>query len=259
MRLSDLAVGQRTVTVNGEGFIWDRAGNLDSLIIRDPPGDALSLASGCSGRLGYLEITTSAQDGIKVQNAGTPAHDWTVESGILRAVGKQDGAHQDGIQVMGGARLQFNRLSILGFDTQGVFINRGGSGATTPTDITVDGCWVGPTGATAVNVNNAVRTVVTNCHIWRTARFGRGLVGVPVGNNTIHQASDPFPPGVPGGVTPPPPDPDPDPDPCAALRTEVAQLRAELDACGANEGTLLAEIGRLTGLLAQIETLANGR
>lgn len=39
---------------------------------------------------------------------------------------------------------------------------------------------------------------------------------------------------------------------------EIAALRAELDAAGANEGLLLAEIARLEGLLAQIAELAGG-
>jgi hypothetical protein len=204
MRSSELR-GQRIVNVTGEPFIVDGTVDLDELTITDPPGDGLILASRATGRIGYLGLTTRQQDGIKVQNAGTPARSFVIESGILRAHDSAQGAHQDGIQVMGGSDLTFRRLSILGFDTQGIFVNRGGSGATTPTRIRIEDCYVGPTGATAVNINNAIDVVVTRCHIWETERFGRALIGLPVGDNTIHDSDDPFPPGVPGGDPPPPP------------------------------------------------------
>ena len=46
--------------------------------------DAVQLASGCNGRIGRLEIDTSASDGIHV---GAGAHDLTVGGGYLRSHG----------------------------------------------------------------------------------------------------------------------------------------------------------------------------
>jgi hypothetical protein len=128
-----------------------------------------------------VEVDTWTQDGIKVQNASVnAAHDLEILGGYVRCHAAAAGAHQDGVQVMGGVRLTFRNILFEGADTQGIFINKAGSGATTPTDVLFENCKVGCPNAnggpaTPVNVNVCVRSGLRNCQVWRSPRFGAGV------------------------------------------------------------------------------------
>jgi Right handed beta helix region len=220
MRSSQLQPGQKTVHLDGDSFIVDGPVDLDLVKVDFPPGDALVLASGATGRIKRIEVDTRTEDGIKVQNANAQAaHDLEILDGYVRCHGKASGAHQDGIQVMGGRNLTFKSILFEGADTQGIFVNRAGSGATTPTDIVFEDCKVGcasPDGgpATPVNINVSVRTVLRNCEVWRSPRFGNGIniqsgaQGAVSEGNVERAVNAPGCEGEPGST----PDPEPDPD-----------------------------------------------
>jgi hypothetical protein len=98
-----------------------------------------------------------------VQNSSTnPAHDLVVESGYVECHAMAAGAHQDGVQGMGGARLTFRNLVIDCLGNSNFFVNEAGSGYTTPTDIVCDGCTLGPRSSTTIRVNAAIRSGARN-------------------------------------------------------------------------------------------------
>ena len=71
--------------------------------------DAVHLEPGCTGHIGRLEILTSLADGVKVAEG---VHDLAVDAGSVRCDGKVADVHQDGMQVMGGARITLRGLRI---------------------------------------------------------------------------------------------------------------------------------------------------
>ena len=86
----------------------NRAVNFDRLVIMltTLEKDAFIMNSNCTGRVGRLEVTTFTQDPLKTTNANTAAaHDLVVESGWAACPTRVSGAHQDGWQAMGGARI----------------------------------------------------------------------------------------------------------------------------------------------------------
>jgi hypothetical protein len=126
-------------------------------------GDAVSLDAGCTGRIGRIEIDTWREDGIKVQNSSSnAAHDLVIGGGYVKCHDVSGGAHQDGVQAMGGARITFRNLSIDCLGNSNFFVNRGGGGATTPTDIVCDGCFLGPRSSTTIRINVATRSGARN-------------------------------------------------------------------------------------------------
>ncbi len=73
--------------------------------------DSVVFNTGCTGRIGRVEVDTWTGDGVKVTNASTnAAHDLVVESGYTSCFNRLLGAHQDGVQVMGGARITFRNF-----------------------------------------------------------------------------------------------------------------------------------------------------
>jgi hypothetical protein len=137
--------------------------NLVKVTMNVANSDAVRLSTGCTGRIGRIEIDTWTQDGIKVQNSSTNvARDLVVESGYVKCHAMAAGAHQDGVQGMGGTRLTFRNLTIDCLGNSNFFINEGGGGATRPTDIVCEGCVLGPRSSTTVRVNQATRSGLRN-------------------------------------------------------------------------------------------------
>ena len=127
--------------------------------------DAVVLGENCSGRIGRIEVDTWSGDGIKVQNAAPVAHDVTIESGYVRCYSRSGGYHQDGIQVMGGSRITFRGLAVFcGGDgvNAALFIARGGSGGSTPTDIVFENGRLGPQAAHTILLATSLRSGVRN-------------------------------------------------------------------------------------------------
>ena len=135
--------------------------------------DAVHLRTGCTGRIGRLEVVQWAGDGVKVSYG---VQDLDVGGGSIRCLGKAPDLHQDGIQVMGGSHITFHDLSIrcgranARLINSDLFINRAGKAATPPTDVVCDGCSFGPWAAHTVSVQDSVRSGVTGSTLC-VARF----------------------------------------------------------------------------------------
>ena len=68
---------------------------------------------------------------------------------------------------MGGARITFRGLRIDCLRNSNFFLARGGSGASTPTEIVCDGCVFGPNSGQTVFVTTSIRSGARNstiCH-----------------------------------------------------------------------------------------------
>lgn len=146
----------------------DKAVNYDLVrVTNHGSGDVVRLASGCTGRIGRLESIGAVNgDAIKIQNSDSnAAHDLVIESGFASCAGPStDGTHQDGVQGMGGKNITFRNFV---FDCYGggggnFFIQRAGSGATTPTNIVCDHCALGPRHPNQVNLGTSVGAGVSN-------------------------------------------------------------------------------------------------
>ena len=130
--------------------------------------DAIHLANGCTGRIGRLEVVQWAGDGVKVSDG---AADLDVDGGSIECLGKAPTLHQDGIQVMGGARITFTNLKIdcgrknARLINSELFINQAGKSTMPPTDVVCDHCSFGAWAAHTVSVQNSIRSGVTNSTI----------------------------------------------------------------------------------------------
>lgn len=191
-----------TLAVDGS-WTCDRAVDYDVVTVTNHgSGDAVRLASGCTGRIGRLEVSGVVNgDAIKIQNAdANAAHDLTIQSGYASCAGPStDGTHQDGVQGMGGSNITFQNFV---FDCYGggggnFFIQRAGSGATTPTNIVCDGCALGPRHPNNVNLGTSVGAGVRNSLICRPLsgrspfQTDSGAQQVVNENNTVVPSNDP--------------------------------------------------------------------
>ena len=126
-------------------------------------GDAVHLESGCTGRIGTLNVTESIADGVKVAEG---AHDLTIGGGSIRCLAKVPDVHQDGIQVLGGARITFRNLAIScgrageSLINSNLFIKESGRSTTPPTDVVCVDCTLGGDAAHTVNIQASVRSGV---------------------------------------------------------------------------------------------------
>jgi hypothetical protein len=159
--------------------------------------DAVVLGENCSGRIGRVEVDTWSGDGIKVQNAAPVAHDLVIESGYVRCHSRSSGYHQDGIQVMGGTRITFRGLAVFcgGVGTNAsLFIARGGSGGSTPTDIVFENGRLGVNAAHTILLATSVRSGARNTVICpgRAHEFEiQSSASSPINSgNTMAQAND---------------------------------------------------------------------
>lgn len=121
-------------------------------------GDAISIASGCSGRIGRVEVDTWSADGIKVQNTAPAPQDLVVEGGYVECHAISPGSHQDGVQAMGGSSLTFRNLTIDCLGNSNFYVNRAGGGASTPTDVVCEGCVLGPQSASTLFIGSSIRS-----------------------------------------------------------------------------------------------------
>lgn len=223
---------------DGTGFRCSSTVDLDLVKVSNPSGDAVVLAANCSGRIGRVEVDTRSEDGVKVQNSGTVAHDLTIASGYIKCHAIAPGAHQDGVQAMGGARILFLGVAIDCLGNSNFFVNRAGSGASTPTQIVCDGCRLGGKSSTTLFIASSVSSGARNtvgCE-GRNRDFYFSGATTPVNEgNTLVGHDDPSCLSE-GSPPPPPPPPDPDPDPPAVCdqacvdnyENQLGQLRGEV-------------------------------
>lgn len=165
------AGGGQVIVVNAT-WLCNTAVNLDlvRVTITDGDHDAMRFDN-CSGRVGRVEIDTNGLDGLKVRNIEPVAHDLTIEGGYVRCTDRPEGAHQDGIQAIGGERVTFRNLVVWCGDPADPFgegvnasalIARGGTEATTPTDIVIEHSVMGPGTANGVFIDTSVRSGIRN-------------------------------------------------------------------------------------------------
>ena len=161
-----------TVVLENQG--WNCRGRVDldlvRVTMRSNTADAIQLDQNCNGRVGRIEVETWTGDGIKIQNRGQVAHDLVVESGFVKCHDVAGGAHQDGVQAMGGERITFRGLRVDCLRNSNFFLARGGSGASTPTEIVCDGCVFGPHSGQTVFFATSLRSGARNSTIC-TGRF----------------------------------------------------------------------------------------
>jgi hypothetical protein len=88
-----------------------------------------------------------------------------IESGYVACHDVAGDTHQDGVQVMGGYRLTFIGLAVDCLRNSNFFIARGGSGASTPTDVVCIGCKFGPNSGQTVFWSTSLRSGVRDSTI----------------------------------------------------------------------------------------------
>jgi hypothetical protein len=160
----------RSLTLTDQMWVCNGPVDLDSVTVTMTPaypsrrdGDAVHLEAGCTGRIGSLNVTTSIADGVKVADG---AHDLTIGGGSIRCLAKLPVVHQDGIQVMGGARITFERLRVdcgRADDTlidSNLFIKQAGRSLTPPTDVVCVECYLGADAAHTVSIQQSIRSGV---------------------------------------------------------------------------------------------------
>jgi hypothetical protein len=124
-------------------------------------GDAVHLERGCTGRIGRLDVVTWVADGVKVAEG---VHDLAVAAGSIRCAGKVADVHQDGMQVMGGARITLRGLRIDCGRSQealinsNLFIKRSGRSVSPPTDVVCVDCSLGGSAAHTASIQESVRS-----------------------------------------------------------------------------------------------------
>jgi hypothetical protein len=169
--------------------------NLVRVTMRTANSDAIVLEENCTGRIGRVEVETWTADGIKVQNGGRVAHDLVIESGYVRCHEVADGAHQDGIQVMGGSRLTFRELRIDCLGNANLFLSKGGLGASTPTDVVCEDCVLGPHSSQTLFYADSVRSGARSTTIctgrFRAVRVEPDARAIVEEGNTVLSRDDP--------------------------------------------------------------------
>lgn len=150
--------------------------DLDLVQVEIGPGereDAVHLRPGCTGRIGKLVVVQRSGDGVKVAEG---VHDLVVGGGSIRCLAKAPRFHQDGIQVMGGARITFHDLKIScgrrdeRLINANLFINQGRHSRLPPRDVVCRHCSFGGWAAHTVSVQHSVHSGVTGSTIC-VARF----------------------------------------------------------------------------------------
>ncbi len=172
---------------------WRCAGPVDldlvRVTMRTVVDDAIRLDQNCTGRVGRIEVDTWTADGIKVQNRGSVAHDLVIESGYVKCHDVAGEYHQDGMQAMGGYRITFKGLRIDCLRNSNFFLSRGGSGASTPTDIVCDRCVLGPHSGQTLFYAPSIRSGMRNSTIcegrFRAIRVEPGAQAMVNEGNTV--------------------------------------------------------------------------
>ncbi len=185
--------GNQVILTNAS---WECDGpvDLDLVKVTSPPGDAIVLGSGCSGRIGRIEVDTWTQDGVKVQNQQNPARNVVIGGGYVKCHAMAAGAHQDAVQAMGGSNIRFNGVSFDCLGNSNFFIAQGGSGASTPTDVVCSGCFFGRESGQSVFLATSLRASVidsTVCHGRFDAFRYSGAIDSVVSGNTELAHNDP--------------------------------------------------------------------
>jgi hypothetical protein len=157
--------------------------DLDLVEVKIPRGkrqDAVHLRFGCTGRIGKLVVVQRSGDAVKVAEG---VHDLVVGGGKIRCLSKAPRFHQDGIQVMGGARITFRELKVScgrrdeRLINSNFFVNQGKHSRLPPRDVVCESCTFGGWAAHTVSVQASVRSGVTGSKLC-VARFPQFTLAV---------------------------------------------------------------------------------
>jgi hypothetical protein len=188
-----------SIVLTNETWICNGPVDLDSVTVTMTAagrrgGDAVHLADGCTGRIGRLKVTEYVADGVKIADG---AHDLTIGGGGIRCLAKSPSLHQDGIQVMGGARISLNNLNVScgrpgeSLINSNLFIKQAGRSSTPPTDVVCADCVFGGGAAHTVSIQDSVRSGVVGSSLCAarypklTLTIGRGAVAPVDVRNTV--------------------------------------------------------------------------
>jgi hypothetical protein len=179
-----------SITLEDQGWVCGGKIDLDRLevTVRNADIDAVRIGPGCTGRIGELVVVQYRQDGVKVAEG---AYDVLVERGTVECRGRKAGAHQDGVQALGGERITFRdlRVDCPTATNSAFFIRQGGVSQGVPTDVVCEGCFFRG-GAYSVRINESLRSGIRNSTVC-TGKFGamRILEGatrpIDVGNRIV--------------------------------------------------------------------------
>lgn len=127
--------------------------------------DAIWLSGGdCSGFIKRVEVDTWLADGIKI---GSEAHDLTIGGGVIRCHDRGRGAHQDGIQAMGGKTITLRNVEVdcRSSNHSAFYVNQSGNSTTPPSDVVCENCVLRAT-TTTVHIANSERSGVRGSTIY---------------------------------------------------------------------------------------------
>ena len=188
----------KTLSLVNQTWVCNGPVDLDSVTVtidgNSSARDAVHLRDGCTGRIGQLVVNQSIGDGVKVAQG---VHDLSIDGGSVRCFAKAPVMHQDGIQVMGGARITFRNLTVdcgragEQLINSNLFIKQAGRSIDPPTDVVCVDCVFGGGAAHTVNIQASVRSGVLNSTLC-TAKYprltltvGAGAVDPVITGNTV--------------------------------------------------------------------------
>lgn len=160
-----------------------------------PSDVGVELDTGCTGYIGELRVTDAQVDGVKVKNASVnAAHDLVIDKLVVECRTAPAGVHQDGVQILGGARITIRESTVTGCRTSQVMLKQGGSGKTTPTDIVFDDGFYGAGAAHTFIVGKSLRSGVKNSVACPDTTKKNGAIEVsgataPVNLNNVQPAA----------------------------------------------------------------------
>jgi hypothetical protein len=162
--------------------------------MRSGSSDAIHLREDCSGRIGRIEIDTWAVDGLKINAPSPAAHDLVIEGGYIRCHAHTAGAHQDGIQVMGGTRITLIGLELNCNSNPNAQLFLAQSNGGHVSDVVCEGCFFGSGAGSSLFIATSTRSGARNSLIcpgrFSPIRIQGATDPVNVGN-TVLPASDP--------------------------------------------------------------------
>jgi hypothetical protein len=198
-----------SITLTNQTWTCSSAVDLDSVTVTigaGQPYDAIHLEQGCTGRIGRIQVVTSAIDGVKVNNATN----LSIQGGSIICIGHNAGAHQDGIQAMAGKAVTLTNLTV-GCTTANnseFFVSQADPSLPPPTDIVCNQCYLyGTTSSTVFVTAHTVGSGVENSTICPSPLTYRKIASDAIDKGNTYPSSCPSSPVVPG----PPPVPVPPP------------------------------------------------
>lgn len=189
---------------SGQSIVQDRSwtctGKVDldlvKITIREgsEAADAVYLRKDCSGLIRRIEIETWVADGVKINAPAPAAHDLLIGGGYIRCYDHLDGAHQDGVQILGGERITFRNVEINCNSNPNAQFFVTGTGGGMPTDVLCDKCFLGHGAGSTIAIGVSLRSGVRNSLVctgrFRPLNVTSAAVEPVLTGNTILQAND---------------------------------------------------------------------